>query len=465
MRDRSESAGRHDTVPLDLSRPAGPDDPRRSRQVEARRPHSGRAPVGPPGVPRQREPVPDRRRAPLAVAAVINTFWAAAVVVVPILALALLAPAIWSAGPSLGAARIGLAMWLLSLGTPLSTSVGTIALAPLGIGAFALWRVMRAGVHTTRAIGARGNGRPRHAVVIGAACGLVYGVLAGLVGWFVNSDVVGVAPLRAALQGLVLGGVAGILGAIKATGSTRTLARRVPRVVRDGTRTGVVAALLVIGAGAGVIGLAIATHYEVAGKILEQYKPGGAGNQAGVTLASLVLAPNFAVWAASYLVGPGFALGTDSVVRASGVAIGGLPAIPAFAALPTGPLTGVATMLLGVPVLAGMTAGWLLVRRRLRPRQGLVPVVHWGHVLTSSIVAGPVAGVLLGIACLFSGGPLGDGKLAQIGPDALRVALVATGVITIGTVLGAIGTRAARGLGGLGALTGRPASAERPVEG
>lgn len=432
--------GQRDTVALDLREPAGPADPRRARRADA----------GPAtdGLPRQRQPDPDRRRAPLAVAAAINTFWAAAVVVGPILALALLAPAIWSAGPSLGAARVGLAMWLLGLGTPLSTSVGTIALAPLGIGGFALWRVLRAGVHTTRAIGARGNGRPRHAVVIGVAVGAVYGILTGLVGWLVNSDLVGVAPLRAALHGLVLGSVAGILGAIKATGSTRTMARRVPRVVRDGTRTGVVAALLVIGAGAGATGLAIATHYAIAGEILAQYRPGGAGNQAGVTLASLVLAPNFAVWAAAYLVGPGFALGTDSVVRASGVAIGGLPAIPAFAALPSGPLTGVANALLGVPVLAGMTAGWLLVRRRLRPRHGVAPVVHWGHVVTSSVVAGPVAGVLLGLACLVSGGPLGDGKLAVIGPDALKVAVIGTGVVTIGTVLGALGTRAARGRGG-----------------
>jgi hypothetical protein len=421
-----------ETVAFDLNEPAGPGDPRIPRQ-----PARGRAPAG--AAQRQSRPLPW----PRAIAAtVVNALLAALTAVLPVALLT--AAALLTADRPVStttSVRFGLAGWLLSLGVPLRTDLGTITLAPLALGALACWRLARAGVHTTRALGARGSREPRRVLQIGVLIGAVYAVLAGLAGWFVDAGPIGVAPLRAALHGLVLGMVFAALGALRATGAVAVVARRVPKVIRDATRTGSVAALLMIGAGAAVTGLAVALHGGDANAILAGYQTDVAG-QGGVTLVSLALAPNMAVWAAAYLLGPGFSFGPAGVVRASFVGLDDmrLPALPAFAAMPEGSLTGIANVVLMLPLLAGITAGWLLTRRRLRPRDGVIPAVRWGHLLTGSILAGPISGGLLGLAVLASSGRL-TSAVGQVGAAPTSVALVGAGVTALGCLLGALGTR------------------------
>ncbi|MBM0236475.1 hypothetical protein JNW88_03660, partial [Micromonospora sp. ATA32] len=50
---------------------------------------------------------------------------------------------------------------------------------------------------------------------------------------------------------------------------------------------------------------------------------------------------------------------------------------------------------------------------------------------------GPVAGLLLGLAAVVSGGPLAGGRLAEIGPVGWQVGAVATAVVAVGALLGA----------------------------
>ncbi|WP_084556851.1 cell division protein PerM [Hamadaea tsunoensis] len=420
---------RRETVALDLEAPAGPGRPRQRAAVRA-----SAAPVAPGANTRR------RRLLRGMAAATVNALLAALTAIAPVAALTALA--LITAGQHLsiaGSLRFGLAGWLLSLGVPLETEYGQLTLAPLALGTLAAWRIMRAGVHTTRALGARGSRSPRRALRVGAAVGLGYAFLAGLAGWLADGDLVGVAPLRAALHGLVLGTLFAVLGALRETGAIQVVAQRVPRVVRDATRTGAVGAMLVIAAGGATTGLVVALRGGEASSVLAAYHTGVAG-QAGVTLVSLAVAPNVAVWASAYLLGPGFSLGADSIVRASGVAAGPLPALPLVVAMPGAQLHGVAYVLLGLPLLAGITAGWLLTRRRLRPRDGVVPVVRWGHLLTGSLMAGPIAGVLLGLAALASGGTL-TSTMGHLGPEVLPVVAAGSGVIALGCLLGALGTR------------------------
>ncbi|NUT23457.1 MAG: hypothetical protein HOV77_30165 [Hamadaea sp.] len=424
-----------ETVAFDLHEPAGPtdtDEPRVPRQ-------SARGSAPAMATSRRVRPLPWPRALG---ATVVNALLAALTAVLPVTLLT--AGALLAADQPVNTAtsvRVGLAGWLLSLGVPLRTDLGTLTLAPLALGVLAWWRLFRAGVHTTRALGARGSRDLRRVGQIGLLLGVAYAVLAGLSGWFVDAGAIGVAPLRAALHGLVVGAIFAGLGALRATGAIAVVARRVPKVLRDATRTGGVAALLVIGAGAGVTGVAVALHGGDANAILAGYKTDVAG-QAGVTLVSLAIAPNMAVWAAAYLLGPGFAFGPAGVVRASFVGLDDvrLPALPVFAAMPESALGGLANAVLGLPLLAGITAGWLLTRRRLRPRDGVIPEVRWGHLLTGSILAGPVAGLALGLAAIAASGRLTT-AVGQVGPAPLSVALVGAGVTALGCLLGALGTR------------------------
>ena len=70
-----------------------------------------------------------------------------------------------------------------------------------------------------------------------------------------------------------------------------------------------------------------------------------------------------------------------------------------------------------MPYLAGALAGLMTVR--IAPTPSLEAAPLWG-LLTGSLTAS-----LIGVAAAFSGGPLGAGQLASVGPSAAEVGLVA----------------------------------------
>jgi hypothetical protein len=382
------------------------------------------------------------RRPPLPLAAAVTTGWAAIVSLTPVLAVVLLVRVVGGGDTGTGTVlRVGLAGWLLAHGVPLHTGNGTIGLAPLTVTALAVWRVVRAGVHTTRAIGGRRRGRWRPALLAAGAVAVAYGLIGTVAAALASTPGVRVPVPRAGITLAVFGLVAGLAGALRESGMYRVLAGRVPPLVRDALRTGLVAALLVLAAGAATAGTAIAVSGSEASAMLAEYRTGVSG-QAGLTLLCLVYAPDLAVWAAAYLVGPGFAVGGGTIVSAGRVTLGGLPAIPALAGLPSRPVGGWGALLLGVPLAAGMAVGWLLARRRLRATDG---GRGWLDLLGSAALAGPVAGLVLALAALAASGPLGAGRLAAVGPAALPVGAVGAGLVAAGAVIAAAGTKGIMG--------------------
>ncbi|MGC4803678.1 DUF6350 family protein [Micromonospora sp. DT233] len=416
-----------------------PDQPRRrAAGVGADDRPAGRP--GRPRVPAPRGGESRRGRAPLAVAAGVAATWAALTSYLPVALVLGLAQLSEDAGSVTGALRAGLAGWLLGHGVPLDTDAGPFGLVPLALTVLAVWRLTRAGVHTSRAIGARGGRSPRQALTAAGAVGIGYALLGALAAVLAGIGGSAISPIRAGVTFAVLGALAALVGAARTTGVAGLLVHRAPAALRDGVRTGLVAALLLLGAGAGAAGLAIATGGGDAADMIGAYRTGVAG-QAGITLLSLAYAPNATIWSTSYLLGPGFAVGTDTAVRTSEVSVGALPAVPLLAGLPSGPVDGLGAGLLAVPVLAAMAAGWLLARRLLRLAARDRAEVAWPALLLPAALAGPVAGGLLGALAAASGGPLGGGRLAELGPVPWQVAGVATAVIGVGAVLGAAATR------------------------
>ncbi|MEV2238460.1 DUF6350 family protein [Micromonospora sp. NPDC049891] len=418
-----------------------PDQPRRAtdaRGAGVRPP--GRA--GPPRrVPAARAAPSGRSHAPLAVAALVAAVGAAVTTWLPVALTLWLFQLSEGAGSLLDAARAGAAGWLLGHGVPLATATGPLGLAPLAVTALAVWRLTRAGVHASRAIGARGGRSPGRTLAVAAAVGVVYGLLGTLAAVLVGAGGPGVSPVRAGLTLVTVGTLAAGVGAARTTGVAKVFAEQAPMPLREGVRAGLVAALVLLGAGAAVAGLAVATGGGDAADLIGAYRTGVAG-QAGITLVSLAYAPNVSVWTASYLLGPGFAIGTDTAVRTSEVSVGALPALPLFAGLPSGPVDGLgAVTVLALPVLVGMATGWLLARRLLRLASAERARLSWRRLLVPAALAGPVAGLLLGAAAKASGGPLGAGRLAEVGPVGWQVALAALLVTGGGALLGAAATR------------------------
>ena len=148
--------------------------------------------------------------------------------------------------------------------------------------------------------------------------------------------------------------------------------------------------------------------------------PGTAG-AALLLLAQLAYAPNAIIWAVAYVLGPGFAFGAGTVVAPTGSALGALPVFPMLAALPSGPRSAgpawMTVLVLATPYLAGLFAG--IVTVRVTPTPVIEAAALWGFA------AGAATGALAGLAAAFAGGPLGDGRLATVGPSGWQVGLVA----------------------------------------
>lgn len=411
------AAGQRPTVRLDPT--GGSGDERRTVRLPRPRTPAAAGAAGDAG-----------SRAPLPLAAAVATGWAALVSFLPVAVLVLVLQAA-AAGPFavLGPVRVAAAGWLLGHGVPVHTPAGPIGLIPLLLTGLAAWRVARAGVHVTRALGASRVGSVRQALLAAGAIAVGYGLLGLLAAALAGGPGWGVSVPRAGLTLAGFGLLAGGFGSVRATGVLARWLRRTPPVLRDGARTGLVMAGAVLAAGAALAGVAVAAHGGGAADLLAAYRTSVVG-QAGLSLLCLAYAPNLAGWAAAYLLGPGFAVGTGTLVRSSEVTVGGLPPVPVFAGIPDGPLPTLGAILLVVPIVTGAAGGWLLARW----------APGWGPAALGTVVSGVVTGGLLGLAAAVSGGPLGGGSLAAIGPDPLLVAGFAAVTVTAGAVLGAGGS-------------------------
>src|SRR5690349_10506230 len=138
-------------------------------------------------LPTQRRP-PQRpqSRAPLPVAAAFATLWAALLSYVPVAAVVGLARTLEGSGGLGGAAHAGLAGWMLGHGVPIGTSIGALGLAPLLLSMLIVWRLNRAGLHVTRAVGARRTGSTVRALSVAFAIALTYSLLGSILALVVD---------------------------------------------------------------------------------------------------------------------------------------------------------------------------------------------------------------------------------------------------------------------------------------
>jgi hypothetical protein len=376
----------------------------------------------------------------------VAALWAALLGAAPVLVLAMAGSI--GTGASIGtAARLGTGAWLLGHGVPVAIGTDRITLVPLAITMWIGWRLVRAGVHASRAIGAHRVTSAWPAVRAGLAVAACYAVFGAVVALLAHPAGTAVSVFRAAMMFGLLAAAAAIGGALRHARAGRRLLGRIPSPIGAAVRTGFTAAAFLLAAGGATAGLALALAGGEATEMLAAYETGVAG-QIGITALCLAYLPNLATWGAAYLVGPGFALGTGTVVSPGDVLLGPVPALPVFAALPTSPLTGVGPALLGVPLLAGVAAGLLLGRIPTRGASTGAAGGGWGALVGSAMLAGPVAGALIHLATVAARGGLGSGRLTHLGTDDPRVALLAAVVIAVGTVTGAVARRTVRRIRG-----------------
>ncbi|WP_395245893.1 DUF6350 family protein [Agromyces sp. MMS24-K17] len=224
---------------------------------------------------------------------------------------------------------------------------------------------------------------------------------------------------------------------------------QLPEPLVDGARTavrvGAGAAFAVLGVAALLVAVLIAVDYA---KVIGLSQALGAGVDGGVaiTIGELALLPNVIVWTAAWLLGPGFALGAGTSVSPTATVLGPLPGVPILGIMPAdGVPLGILWLL--VPMVAGFagaTLAWprLEAAASLRGPSRREVVDAWWMPIAIAAGSGVVAGVVLGTIAWWSAGAVGPGRLVEVGPPWVQVALMAALTVTLGAFAGAFTARA-----------------------
>jgi hypothetical protein len=296
--------------------------------------------------------------------------------------------------------------------------------------------------------------RLRHVGYAALALALPYTLLAGALAVASRSAQAAPSLWQAVIASFLLAVVAGGLGAARGLAPWSRLASLMPARPRSIVLGMLGASVLLTAAGAALAGVSLAVHLPEVKAATNALAPGPAG-AALLLLAQLAYAPNAIIWAVAYVLGPGFAFGAGTVVAPTGSALGPLPVFPMLAALPSGARSAgppwVTVLVLATPYLAGVFAG--IVTVRITPTPVIEAAALWGFA------AGAATGAVAGLAAAFSGGPLGDGRLATVGPSGWQVGLVAMleiGVTAALTAAAANWLMFRRAQGGLGGRAGPP---------
>ena len=287
--------------------------------------------------------------------------------------------------------------------------------------------------------------RLRHVGYAALALALPYTLLAGALAVACRSTQAAPSLWQAVVASFLLALVAGGLGAARGLAPWSRLASLMPARPRSIVLGMLGASALLTAVGAALAGVSLAVHLPEVKAAADALAPGPAGAVL-LLLAQLAYAPNAIIWAVAYVLGPGFAFGAGTAVAPTGSVLGALPVFPMLAALPSGGRSAWVTILvLAMPYLAGVLAG--IVTVRITPTPVIEAAALWG------LAAGAATGAVAGLAAAFSGGPLGDGRLAEVGPSGWQVGLVAMLEIGVTAALtAAVATwlmfRPQRGLGG-----------------
>lgn len=261
---------------------------------------------------------------------------------------------------------------------------------------------------------------------VGGGFAVVYALVLVLVTTTVLGTDTGWPALRG---GLLVGGISGLWGAARGVGFD--LMARLPLALRSPLRAlGLCVLTLVVGGSALLIYALWAGRGQIEG-LVESLGGEVAG---GVLLLLLQLAylPNAVLWGISFILGAGVSLGEATSLSVMGSEVGFLPALPLFGAVPpeVGPW---AYGWLVFGIMAGALAGAVVVWSR--------PRTYPLRTTAAGAITGLVVSLVVTAFCLISGGGLGDGRLAWLGPELGRLLVFAP------TVLGLSGALAGTAIG------------------
>jgi hypothetical protein len=345
--------------------------------------------------------------------------------------------------------RTAAILWLAGHHVAVSIrGAGRIGMLPLGLAVLPGALLWRAGRFVVRA---GGVARLRHVGLAALGLAIPYALLTAALALASRSAEAAASLPQAIGCGFLLAVAAGGLGAARELAPWPKLIGLLPQRARSVVVAvaGQLAGLIAAGALVAVVSLAM--HLREAAALERGLAPGLVG---AVLLLILQVAylPNAIVWGIAFALGPGFAFGSATVVAPTGSTLAQLPALPLLAALPPGLHSalpgGLEPVVLALPYLAGGLGGVLLVRavsiRGATPgtpaasSRGATPAgtgLGLDVAPMLGLVCGALSGAVLGLLAAVSGGPLGDGRLAAVGPSPWQVGVVSALELGIATAV------------------------------
>jgi hypothetical protein len=339
-------------------------------------------------------------------------------------------------GDTTDALGVGAVAWLAGHGSHLVLSGTELGVTPLAVtmilvltafrgGRWAARKSPRVPVHgTAQTVDARGL-----AVAV-ATFSCAYLVVAVVTSVLASQS--GASPVlgRAVLGALLVSSLAGGCGLAAGSGRLAAGIARVPAWVTEVVVGALAGVLWLAAAGALLVGVALLLSFNEAATVLSGLHL-SVGDALSYTVVMALFAPNAVLFGVAYLVGPGFAFGTGTTVSPTAVSLGVVPAFPVLAALPDqGPTPALLVALLAVPALAAALGIGQTLRRR-------PPIAHDLAAIRGA-AAGFLAGLLVTVLVALAGGPLGTGRMADVGVPVGEVLVFATGLMSAGGLIGAV---------------------------
>jgi len=331
-------------------------------------------------------------------------------------------------GDTTDALRVGADAWLAGHGSHLLLSGVPLGVTPLAVTMILVLTAFRAG----RWAGQRSQRTDDDRVLLGAVATFAGAYVVLAVVTCVLASRSGATPVlgRAVLGALLVSALAGGCGLAAGTGRLTAWLDRAPGWAVDVAAGALAGALWLVVAGAALVGVSLLLSFNEAATVLSGLHL-SVGDALSYTLVMALFAPNAVLLGASYLIGPGFAFGTGTTVSPTAVSLGVMPAYPVLAALPDeGPTPGWLVLLIGVPALAAALGVGTTLRRR-------EPIAH-DLAAIRGVAAGFLAGLLVTVLVAAAGGPLGTGRMAEVGAPVGEVLVFATGLMSVGGLLGAL---------------------------
>ncbi|MBO2452110.1 hypothetical protein J4573_33830 [Actinomadura barringtoniae] len=382
---------------------------------------------------------------PLYVAGLVGALWCIGIGLAVFTTITLIG---WIAAPRTalghglpGVFRTAVNFWLVAHHAGFSVAHGRVGLLPLGVIVLPGALLYRSGGWMMRVTGVSSLPRRQRVGVVHVAVALAapYAILSSLLALAAASKVVKASVWQALIACFVVAVLAGGLGAARAVvasgpnGRVRSGLGALLKLLPDRARSlvvGVAGSLAVLlAAGALLVGGSLVVHMSEAGRLYDELAPGIVGGVL-LILVELAFLPNAIIWGMAYAIGPGFSVGAHTSVSPTGVFLDIVPAFPPLAALPEpGPAPLISLFAMAAPFVAGAVGGVLTVRAMPSPVYEAAPL--WGFV------SGAMTGAVAALLAALSGGPLGGGRMATMGPSAWQVGLLAALEVGISAAIAA----------------------------